>query len=320
MTSPQVAVVVPTIRESLLHRFLDAFKETFEAHNVAVIVVEDHDSKQMKMPSQVVHVSRKEIKSHLLANADVIATRGAAIRSYGWLIAYPETKAEIIVNLDDDVLPEDGVDVIDCHLKALRSTWSLDWFDTVPFPMRGRPYGLVEHETVLNHGLWTGDPDLDAYQRLSEGESRRWDYSEISWRTDLVPKGQMFAMCGMNTAVRTSVAKYLWQPKLPDGYRRWDDIWAGFVFKRVADFANWPVTSGAPFVHHERASEVIGCLRQEMLGYGINESLPKALLEPSATARDVNEVYRTTWEIIGMEYQSLAETARLAVRWLDLWE
>jgi hypothetical protein len=169
---------------------------------------------------------------------------------------------------------------------------------------------------MMNHGLWTGDVDLDAYQRMAP----QGDGYLVDDHSERIGLGLAFPMCGMNVSFRTEVAPYVWQPVLPDGMRRYDDIWSGIVFKRVADLAGWNVTSGTPLVFHERASDLTKSLRQEMLGFGIHEMLWRLVQVNGERGEPARENFKEIWYAIGQKWPQLAATAVHALHWLGIWE
>ena len=181
---------------------------------------------------------------------------------------------------------------------------------------------------MLNHGLWQGFPDIDAITQLSNPDTAAQFYHAMVSRESLVPPGMYYTNCGMNYAFRREVAPFIYFPKLPDGMKRWDDIWMGIIFKRIADLFGWPVTSGWPLLRHERASDPLNNLRQEFLGYGVNEELWKVVDKTVIPGTDLLtregptplRTYCYIAEWLSHDFPQLAETARLMRVWASLWE
>ena len=57
--------------------------------------------------------------------------------------------------------------------------------------------------------------------------------------------------------------------KLP--FDRFGDIWCGIIQKKVCDHLNWVVSTGTPYIHHDRASNPFTNLRKEANGIEVNE-------------------------------------------------
>jgi len=77
----------------------------------------------------------------------------------------------------------------------------------------------------------------------------------------------------MNVAFTKEIAPALYFPPMGPSapFDRFEDIWAGIVAKRVCDHLGLACTSGAPFVHHERASDPFKNLIAEASGVRENE-------------------------------------------------
>jgi reversibly glycosylated polypeptide/UDP-arabinopyranose mutase len=57
--------------------------------------------------------------------------------------------------------------------------------------------------------------------------------------------------------------------KLP--FDRFGDIWCGIIQKKICDHLRWSVSSGTPYIHHDRASNPFTNLRKEANGIEVNE-------------------------------------------------
>jgi hypothetical protein len=99
---------------------------------------------------------------------------------------------------------------------------------------------------VVNGGLWLGDPDVDALTRLDlePAVARERETGPIA----LAP-GTWSPFGSQNTALlREVLPAYFLLPYVG----RYDDVWAGYVVRRLADELGDVVTYGAPYVRHER--------------------------------------------------------------------
>lgn len=69
--------------------------------------MEDNPERSFALPSDVRHVSWKEIDADLGKDAWIVPRRTDAVRNYGFLLAARE-KPDMIVTLDDDCYPSDA--------------------------------------------------------------------------------------------------------------------------------------------------------------------------------------------------------------------
>lgn len=191
-------------------------------------------------------------------------------RNIGILLAY-ERGCDPIITIDDDnfLLDDDfvgrhGLAGRAATLPALTSDtgWvnvcrDLEDVNGVPFYHRGFPPGqrwrdeqTVESErtgrVVVNAGLWLGDPDVDALQRLV------YPVEAVRHRRDgnvALGPGTWSPFNSQNTALaREVVPAYFLSPRIG----RYDDIWASYVVVRIADHLGHLVAYGKPVVRQER--------------------------------------------------------------------
>jgi len=261
----KIFIVIPTIRPDKILDFLEKWKEQFKDYSL--IVVEDNPNKTFSLPDNIQHYCWQDIDSDLKDKSWIISRRSSAIRSYGFYKAYKQG-ADIIITLDDDCQP---YDYLDSYINYLNMTiFDNAWEYTCNIPTRGVPYFNKNREMkcVLNHGLWTGDPDLDAIQQLTKNKN-------IELIDKIIPRGKYFPMCGMNLVFASEITPLMYFPLMGEGqpYDRYDDIWCGLFAKKILDHLGLGVHSGHPFVYHNRASDVWKNLIQESSGYKINEIL-----------------------------------------------
>jgi reversibly glycosylated polypeptide len=292
-------VVVPTIREKSAQEFLEAWEKEFtfnervlhETPNSKttaadlrhVIIVEDNPERSFQLPDWVTHVSWKEIDADLKDDAWIIPRRTGAIRNYGNLLASRIPGLDMIVNLDDDCMP-DGPRFLDTHWLALDTPGdSLPMFDTMESLGFGgcKPRGYPKHtgsaRTVLNHGLWNGVPDIDGETQLETG------LTEVNFapQSRQVPTGVLFPMSAMNIAFRPELLPAMYNLPMGQGqpFHRFDDIWCGLIMKKVCDAMGWSVRSGSPCIRHVRASDAKRNAELEAPGIVENEKAWKFLAE-----------------------------------------
>ena len=56
-------------------------------------------------------------------------------------------------------------------------------------------------------------------------------------------------------------------------FDRFGDIFCGIIQKKVCDHLGWVVSTGTPYIHHDRASSPFKNLRKEANGIEVNEFL-----------------------------------------------
>jgi hypothetical protein len=105
-----IAIVVPTIRETCIKRWLTEWQG--HLNTAQIYVVEDNPESTFDI-KDCVHYSWKDIEKELGSESWIIPRRTSAIKAYGFLKAYQDG-ADIIWTLDDDCYPEAGrIDYLD---------------------------------------------------------------------------------------------------------------------------------------------------------------------------------------------------------------
>jgi hypothetical protein len=204
-----------------------------------------------------------ELSDHL--QWDSIQRRNVAI-----LLAY-ERGCDPIITIDDDncLFDQDfvGMHSLASHSTELEAATSpTGWVNVcqelveqkgIPFYHRGFPPGQrwqdgsIDWETargrvVVNAGLWLGDPDVDALQRLV--------YPVEAIRYNRTGNFTLGAGCwspfnSQNTSLaREIIPAYFLSPNIG----RYDDIWAAYVVCRIADHLGHLIAFGHPVVKQDR--------------------------------------------------------------------
>jgi len=270
----KAVIVVPTIREEYIERFLREWKAEFA--DQLILIVEDNPEPTFGISaSNVIHFSWRDIDGELGADADLVPRRTDCVRSFGFLKAL-EHEPDMIVTLDDDCYPRDD-DFLASHWAGLQDAASPAWVSTLDgLKPRGMPYVARERvlPTLINHGMWDVVPDLDAPTQLVVWEGQQ-DEPEFHAVERVVPRGRYFPMCGMNLAFRPEAVPCLYFLRMGRGepYDRFGDIWAGIFAKRICDHLGFAVRTGRPVVRHERASDVWVNLEKELEALRMNEKL-----------------------------------------------
>lgn len=186
--------------------------------------------------------------------------------------------ADVVVTVDDDNCPDDAVTWAMEHQRGLDRTLDLLWNTTSgwfnpgsllspPVYARGMPYHIAVAErgstdrysaqwepgygrrVGVNCGLWLGDPDVDALQRIA---NRPETESLIPQRDDsrtIVQPGVWSPINSQNTA---------WRPELLPlavvlpFVGRWDDILGGYLAEWSLWATGYVVAYGKPLVRQDR--------------------------------------------------------------------
>jgi hypothetical protein len=217
-----------------------------------------------------------------------------ARRNIGDLWAYLEG-AEIIIRIDDDNFPVAEHDFFGGH-KIVGSTQefrtvasSNGWFNCCqlldarkrefyprgfPYPQRWQPHELqwsvTKRRVLLNAGLWSGEPDVDAVTRLCEPVQV----------TGLKPQGgplllEKATWCPINTQNTAFHRDLIPAAFVSPGVGRYDDIFSGYLLRCLMDHFGDGVCYGLPIVHQDRNDHNLwNDLKLEMFG---NEYTPHLL-------------------------------------------
>jgi len=297
------------------------FRNTFSDQNCKIIIIDEGDKylreKNKMILSGLKHeffgpVERKEWFKHRFGSsyekyASVIPERCHAETSFGFLVAYEE-KPDLVIELDDDVFPFQGYDIINDHISNLFNDSGITvqsrtkWYNTIEnlelnietriFP-RGYPYAEETRKEnyewrnkggkcVLNMGLWAGDLDLDALTILyNSGLNGKCSVKgkDLKREKVVVGEGTYFPVCSMNTSFLPEIVPAFYQLHMNImGIDRFDDIWSGIFFKKIADHLGCKVCLGKPLVYHDkRPRNVFNDLKKELDGMIINETLWKII-------------------------------------------
>jgi hypothetical protein len=307
------ALVVPTIRENCISDFIDRWNEEGLFKNATLFIVEDNPEKTFDLSKKLngicyCHFSWEDIEKELGSRSWIIPRRSDTIRSYGYYVAF-KAGYKFTMTLDDDCYPESSSSyLVESHKRLLckRNKW-FNTLDTIK--PRGIPYfnkGIRE-DVVLNHGLWTNVLDYDAPTQLANPQQE-----ELNIDNRIVPYGSYFPMCGMNLMWKSEITVFMYHllmghilevdPASPGGsvptlsklpFDRFGDIWCGIFMKKLVDMSGLVVSSGTPFIRHERASNPFKNLIKEANGLEVNEKLWEYVdaFEPEFPTRNLVLLY-----------------------------
>lgn len=315
----KVSIVVPTIREESIEKFLEEWEGEFfgdSEFSVHLIIVEDNPKKQfrIKKNESISHYAWQDIEEDLAKDSWIIPRRSDCIRSYGYWKAWLQ-KPDMIVTLDDDCYPlghyyrepQDSIlrqGFLKTHWEritnGIMSTRDF-WVSTIKHERpRGLPYLKRTKEVhvtnvVLNHGLWYNIPDFDARTQLGFTKTDGFTGFEIN---QIIPKNTYYPMCGMNVAwkrIATPALYFLLMGQNKNGvswgFDRFGDIWAGIIFKKIADHLRYAIASGYPIIWHTKASNVFVNLKKEASGIEVNETFWESIDAIKLQGQNFQECY-----------------------------
>src|SRR3972149_7198135 len=113
MTKHKIGIIVPTIREKSLEQFLNVWKQEFisasEKYNIFLYIIEDNKKPTFRInrkntPYLVYHLAWSDISEKLGERAWIFPRRSAAVRSFGFYLAFLNG-CEYFITLDDDCYP-----------------------------------------------------------------------------------------------------------------------------------------------------------------------------------------------------------------------
>lgn len=329
-----VDIVVPSIRDL---DFLEIWKPFIE--NLHIIIIQDGDPKvTLKIPdwADFELYNRLDIEKALGRNAWIISSKDASIRNFGFLVS----DKDIIYTIDDDCLPAkhpitgQAVNAIEEHVANLLSPSTPFFFNTIYDPyrpgadfVRGYPYSLRNGvPTAISHGLWMNAYDYDAPTQLLKVTERNERYSDV---TLTIPYGVYYPMCSMNVAFNKNlIGVAFMQGLMGEGqpWARYDDMFAGWASKVVVDHLGLGVKSGAPYIHHNKASNPFTNLKKEYMGLFWQEEIIAFMMKVklSPTSKTAATAYDELADKVISELSYLnpyfVRLGKAMKTWVDVWE
>lgn len=177
--------------------------------------------------------------------------------------------AEVVVVLDSDCFPADGVKDLAAHAQlhvAALQPQRVELFEEVTSPpSRGTPYRerTAWMPVAASMGFWTQIGDYCAVRQLATGAAPMTHRQKTVY-------ARYFPLCGMNLAFRPK--DWLpWCRFIP--VSRFDDIWMGWLWQREAYRRGHCFNLAGPLVRHARQSNVWANLRDEAVHLEANETL-----------------------------------------------
>lgn len=142
---------------------------------------------------------------------------------------------------------------------------------------------------VVNAGLWLEDPDVDAMERLYHLADPT-DATKYLGKNSIVPgKGTWTPFNSQNTALaREVIPAYFLSPLVG----RYDDIWASYIVKFIADHLGDSISFGNPIVIQKRnPHNYWRDLDQERYGHALTLRFVEALKHVKPKGKDYKSCY-----------------------------
>jgi hypothetical protein len=260
---------------------------------------------------------------------EIIPHRTDACRSFGYIIAALKD-VDVIITYDDDNwalnLKENDFDylgahdVVNSHIKELEISSTNGWFNTIfmliteppnyiyargyPYSKRGTDqyhYKSSEGNVMLNVGLWTGNPDVDAITVLSEGSMNGLPITKTtglkSHKRVLLSKDTFAPINTANTAYSirllpliydTFQGAYVGELKLD----RFGDIWCNLFIEKIMAKVGGRISIGIPVVEHRREPRnTFEDFMKEFWGIIVSERLFHVINEMEINAKSYTDAY-----------------------------
>lgn len=247
------------------------------------------------------------------------------------------SRADVIVSIDDDNIPLAST-YFDDFRRVLGSPYSgpaisteRGWFNVgellePPVYHRGFPYehrhvdlglrleGIVDARIGVAAGMWVGDPDIDAMERLTN--------RPVVQRVGAVLESGVAVAAGcwapfntQNTAFVRELAPLL---MVLTAVGRYDDIWASYIAQRVMLETGHLVHFGPPLVWQDRNPHNLWRnLRDEIYGMETGTRFADDLRGVPVGGLSVLDALRKVHEhIAGWDYVP-DEVSRLGLAWCD---
>jgi len=144
----------------------------------------------------------------------------------------------------------------------------------------------------VNIGLWIGDPDIEAISRIGCPDIVVDLPLTIQFHSLGVEKNNFTSMCLQNLSFKTDVlvTQYEFPMNVQMGslkLGRYDDIWAGYVCKKILDRIDRHMIFGPPIAEHRRnPHDLFKDLINEFWGMYLNSFFYTAIQEITLEEKD----------------------------------
>lgn len=245
--------------------------------------------------------------------------------------------ADIVVTVDDDNLPisRDYFTQIEQTLTqpymglvadVPSQRFNIGEFLTPKVYHRGFPYEFRHQDLNVRlapktngrigvvAGLWFGDPDIDAMERITN-RPLVLQMSDMARAGLAVAPGCFTPFNSQNTAYRRELVPLM---MVLIGVGRYDDIWGSYIAQRVMLEDEFMVRFGEPFVWQERNPQNLWRnLRDELLGMENTERFQADLMAANLTAPSVVGRLRQVYEHLQSLDYLAPEVHEFGQAWCD---
>ena len=159
---------------------------------------------------------------------------------------------------------------------------------------------------VATGGLWLGDPDVDAIERIYWTNDPTEAVEYVGKKQIALDMGTWSPFNSQNTAVRRdALPGYFLSPLVG----RFSDIWGSYLFKHISDHLGEYITFGLPLVRQERnPHNYWRDFDQERYGLALNMRFVEALKKIKLTGKD----YKSCFSEIADQFPAQFEGIKLA--------
>ncbi|CAF2463298.1 unnamed protein product [Rotaria sp. Silwood2] len=329
----EVDIVISSIHDL---DFLNAWKPFLEHFHLIIIQDGDPD-KFLRIPLWADYelYNRRDIEASLgKENQWIISSQDVSIRNFGFLVS----NKTFIYTLGDDCLPAqdangNNINAIQRHIQNLVTNSTPYFFNTLYDPfregsdfVRGYPFSLRRGiPTAISHGIWLNAPDYDAPTQLLKLEERNTILADV---TITVPAGILYPMWSMNVAFnRKFIGPAFMQGLMGSGmpWGRYDDMFAGWASKVVADHLGLGVKTGAPYIQRNNASNPFTNLKKEYMGLFWQEDIidffqnvrfSSSAKTPESCYLELAQMIREKLSDLNKYFNRLAAAMEI---WIDIW-
>lgn len=272
MSAPLRTVLITTTIN--LPRVLERYRAL--GPEVAIIVAGDKKTPHQETRAFInglgnaLYLSDDDQAKHGYESSEIIGWNKIMRRNIALLEAI-KLRPEIIISIDDDNLPI-GSDYFGCFQNILGTPYAgvmasspNGWFNVgallspavyhrgfsyeqrpPPALFQFRP--AVGKRVGVAAGLWLGDPDIDAMDRIVN-QPLVLHFSDVLHQGVLVDNSNYSPFNSQNTGFLAELAPLL---MVLVGVGRYDDIWASYIAERVMRDMDCFVHYGKPYVWQER--------------------------------------------------------------------
>jgi hypothetical protein len=257
---------------------------------------------------------RKEWFKTSGVDPQTVPTETTDVIGFALLIAYPR-KYDMIVFVDDDTYPLKNVDFLSKHYQNLNNERmkvrksANNWVNPHPDLScfgRGYPYALrnryVSYDeknkvrgAILNMGLWTGVPDLNAIDYLVNYDNLL-GRCKVEIRPDLpsyVLGSSYMPLSRMNIAFTPKIIPAFYQfTGNAFGIGRYGDVFSGLFLMKIAKHLGDHVSFGQPIcIHDKEPRDVFRDIKTEMEAIKLNETMYKVLKKIQVSGSSYGSCY-----------------------------